>query len=127
MTCSSSHVDIVSGKYVHYFDRPDIPIREQGGELKKIVIGRGAWIANNATVLESIGEGCVITAGVAVVSPCEPMGIYAGNPARGLRRRGEINPNPGGVCSLFALRPSVLNQEKAAAPLECQKRVHRKL
>jgi virginiamycin A acetyltransferase len=87
-----SHVDIVSGRYFHYFDRPDIPIREQGGELKKIVIGRGAWIANNATVLESVGEGCVVAAGAVVVSPCEPMGIYAGNPARRLRRRGEINP-----------------------------------
>ncbi len=87
-----SHVDIVSGKYVHYFDRPDILIREQGGELKKIVIGRGAWIANHATVLESVGEGCVVAAGAVVVSPCEPMGIYAGNPARRLRWRGEIKP-----------------------------------
>lgn len=84
-----SHVNIISGRHVHFFDDPNMEIRFQGGELKKIQIGDGCWIANNATVLESIGRGCVIGASANVIRETEPMGIYAGNPAKLIRLRGE--------------------------------------
>ena len=42
-----SNVDIISGKSQHFFDRLDIPMREQGGELEKIVIGEDSWLGNS--------------------------------------------------------------------------------
>jgi acetyltransferase-like isoleucine patch superfamily enzyme len=82
-----SNVDIVSGKRTHHFDRLDVPIREQGGVLKKIRIGKGAWIGNKSVVLESVGDGCVVGAGSVVTSECEPWVVFAGNPARPIRPR----------------------------------------
>lgn len=84
-----SHVDIVSGPRVHFFDRLDIPIREQGGVLEKITIGAGAWLANGAVVLAPVGPGAVVGAGAVVVRPCAGQGIYVGNPARLVGMRGE--------------------------------------
>jgi len=74
---------------MHFFDRTDTPIRHQGGQLNKIRIGAGAWVGNGAIVLEDVAEGVVIAAGAVVTKPCERNGIYAGNPARLVRRRGE--------------------------------------
>lgn len=82
-----SNVNLVSGKRVHYFDKPDVPIRLQGGELKKISIGSNSWLGNKAVVMADIGEGCVIGAGSVVTAACEPESIYAGNPARLIRGR----------------------------------------
>lgn len=84
-----SHVDLISGPRVHYIDRLDVPIRQQGGELEKTTIGRGSWLANGAIVMASVGEGAVIGAGAVVVRPCQSLGVYVGNPARLVRERGE--------------------------------------
>lgn len=82
-----SSVDIVSGKRVHYFDRVDVPIRLQGGELEQITIGRNSWLGNKVVVMAPVGTGCVVGAGSIVTSPCEAESIYAGNPARRIRSR----------------------------------------
>lgn len=89
-----SHVNIISGPRVHHFDRIDVPIREQGGVLEKITIGSGSWLANGAIVLAPVGEGAVVGAGAVVVRPCESAGVYVGNPARLVRRRGEATEPP---------------------------------
>lgn len=82
-----SNVDIVSGKQTHYFDRLDVPIRDQGGVLKKIRIGKGAWIGNKAVVMESLGDGAIVGAGSVVTSEVDTLLIVGGNPARVLRSR----------------------------------------
>ena len=82
-----SNVNVVSGKRVHYFERSDVPIRLQGGELSKVRIGANAWLGNKAVVMADVGDGCVIGAGSVVTSACEPDSIYAGNPARFIRER----------------------------------------
>jgi len=84
-----SGVDIVSGRRVHHFDRVDVPIRLQGGELRKIRIGRDTWIGNKAVVLEDVAEGSVIGAGAVVTRAHEPYSVLAGNPAKVVRKRGE--------------------------------------
>jgi len=84
-----SNVDIISGKYQHYFDRLDIPIREQGGRLEKITIGRDSWIGNSAVVMANIGEQSIVAAGSVVVRDVPPRSIVAGNPARIIGKRGE--------------------------------------
>lgn len=82
-----SRVSVISGPNVHFFDRTDIPIREQGGELIKVVIGDDCWLGNQSIVMNNVGKGSVIGAGAVVVKPCEQYGIYVGNPARLLKRR----------------------------------------
>ena len=87
-----SHVDIVSGKNVHFFDRLDVPIREQGGELRQVRIGRGSWIGNHAVVLADLGEGCVAGAGAVVIHDTPDLSITVGNPARVVKSREDAAP-----------------------------------
>ncbi len=84
-----SNVDIISGKHQHYFDKLDVPIREQGGRLEKITIGRDSWIGNSAVVMANIGEQSIVAAGSVVVHDVPPCSIVAGNPARIIGKRGE--------------------------------------
>ena len=91
-TLIGSNVDIVGGGRVHSFDRTDIPIRHQGGEIQAVRIGRDAWIGNSAVLLADVGDGAVVGAGSVVVKPCSPYGIFAGNPARLIRERGASEP-----------------------------------
>ncbi|MDE2606456.1 MAG: hypothetical protein KGL68_11115 [Burkholderiales bacterium] len=57
----------------------------EGG--RDIVVGKGAWIGSNVTVLGPcvIGEHAVVAAGSVVVSDIEPMSVYAGVPARKIK------------------------------------------
>ena len=82
-----SNVDIISGKNQHSFDRVDTAIREQGGNLEKIVIGSDSWIGNSAVVMANVGQKSIVGAGSVVVDDVEAYSIMGGNPARLLRRR----------------------------------------
>lgn len=63
--------------------KPD-PNRENWG---RITIGDGVSIGSGATILAvSICDGCVIGAGSVVTKSITVKGVYAGNPARLLRR-----------------------------------------
>lgn len=63
--------------------KPD-PDSESWG---RIVIGNGVSIGSNATILAvSICDGAVIGAGSVVTKSITEKGVYAGNPARLLRR-----------------------------------------
>lgn len=84
-----SNVDIVSGRRTHHFERTDVPIREQGGELEQIRIGKGSWIGNKAVVMATLGDGCIVGAGAVVTRPFEAGTIVGGNPAREIRSRVE--------------------------------------
>lgn len=54
-----------------------------------IIIEDYVWIGVNATILKgvTIGRGAVIAAGSVVTKDCEPLGIYAGVPARKIGER----------------------------------------
>ena len=84
-----SNVDIISGKNQHNFDRTDMVIREQGGKLKKIVIGADTWIGNSAVIMADISEKSIVGAASVVVDDVHPYSIVAGNPARLIRSRQE--------------------------------------
>ena len=62
--------------------------RAGAGICLPIKVGDGSWIGAGAIILPgvTIGEGCIIGAGALVNKDCEPNGIYAGNPARLIRR-----------------------------------------
>jgi acetyltransferase-like isoleucine patch superfamily enzyme len=54
---------------------------------KKTLIGNNVLIGSNATILPvKINSGCVIGAGSVVTKDCLIKGIYAGNPARLIRK-----------------------------------------
>jgi len=82
-------VQIPSGGATHFFDDPDLPIREQGGERKLVTIGEGAWIGTNAIVLADVGKGTIVAAGAVVTKPLPDNVIAAGVPARVIRPRFE--------------------------------------
>jgi acetyltransferase-like isoleucine patch superfamily enzyme len=84
-----SNVDIISGKNQHNFDRMDTVIREQPGQLEKIVIGADTWIGNSAVIMANVGQKSIVGAASVVVEEVESYSIMAGNPARLLRRRQE--------------------------------------
>ena len=91
-TLIGSNVDLVGGGRVHSFERTDIPIRHQDGQIQAVRIGRDAWVGKSAVVLADVGDGAVIGAGSVVVKPCSPYGVFAGNPARLIRERGASEP-----------------------------------
>jgi virginiamycin A acetyltransferase len=82
-----SNVDVISGKKQHSFDRLDIPMREQGGEFEKIVIGEDSWLGNSSVVMANVGMKSIIAAGSVVVKDLPPFSIAGGNPAKVLRSR----------------------------------------
>ena len=86
-----SNVDIISGKNQHSFARLDVPMREQGGKLEKIVIGADSWLGNSSVVMANIGIKCIVAAGAVVARELEPYSIAGGNPAKVLKSR---LPNP---------------------------------
>jgi len=82
-----SNVDIISGKMQHNFDRLDLPIREQGGKLVKIVIGEDSWLGNSSIILANVGRKSIVAAGSVLVNDLEPFSIAGGNPAKVLKKR----------------------------------------
>jgi acetyltransferase-like isoleucine patch superfamily enzyme len=80
-------VHIPSGAQTHYFDAPDTPIRNQGGQRSLVRIGEGAWIGSAAIVLADVGKGTVVGAGSVVTKPLPDNVIAAGVPAKVIRPR----------------------------------------
>lgn len=81
-------VMITSGQGQHGFASRTTPIRQQGGEMRRTVVGRDCWIGNGAIIMADVGEGCVVAAGSVVTKPIPPYSIAAGNPARVVGERG---------------------------------------
>lgn len=67
------------------------PAKRAGAiETRPIVVGDGVWIGARSTILPgvTIGDGAVVAAGAVVTRDCEPNTLYAGVPARAVRRLG---------------------------------------
>jgi acetyltransferase-like isoleucine patch superfamily enzyme len=89
----ASNVDVLSGAAQHRFDRLDVPVREQGGEVTRITVGRDAWIGEGALVMADVGEQSVIGAGSVIVHPVPPRAVAVGSPARVVGTRGGRVPS----------------------------------
>lgn len=76
-----SNVDIISGGRQHSFKDLTTPIRDQGGCLRKIVIGADCWIGNSTVVMANVGPQSVVAAGSVVCRDVAPRSIVGGNPA----------------------------------------------
>lgn len=84
----ASNVDVLSGSGQHVFDSDRIPIREQGGVLKRVIVGADAWIGNRTVVMADVGPGAVVGAGSVVTKPIPSLALAVGAPARVVGRRG---------------------------------------
>lgn len=75
----------------HNFNDPDKSISEQGHVAEDIHIQEDVWLAGNVVILKgvTIARGCVIGAGSVVTKSTDPMSLYAGIPAKLIKRRGE--------------------------------------
>lgn len=74
----------------HKFDDPDLPIKGQGYDYKKVVIGKRCWIGANVFIMPGaeLGDGCIVSAGAVVgAKKFPPYSILAGNPARFIGKR----------------------------------------
>jgi maltose O-acetyltransferase len=69
----------------HDVNDPDFGLEDRD---RSIVIGKDCWLASYCIILGPvrIGDGCVIGAGAVVTKDCEPGWMYAGVPAKRIRR-----------------------------------------
>lgn len=97
-TLLGSGVHVLSGNRQHGFDRTDLAIQDQSGHFEKISIGQDCWLGNCSIIMASVADHTVVAAGAVVTRPItEPMGIYAGNPAKRIKTRAvETEPNNSG-------------------------------
>jgi len=82
-----SGVHVMSGKQQHSFDDLDTPVKDQGGQFDKVVIGEDTWIGNGALIMANIGKKCIVGAGSVVIDDVEDYSIIAGNPAKFIKSR----------------------------------------
>jgi virginiamycin A acetyltransferase len=79
----SEGVHVVSGKFSHGVNDPEIPFREQTPVPSPLIsVGRNCWIGANAVILADLGENCIVSAGAVVTRPFPANKILVGNPAR---------------------------------------------
>lgn len=78
----ANDVQLICGN--HTFARRDIPLRDQPGVEKPIVIEEDVWLAASAIVLGgvTVGKGAVVGAGAVVTHDLPPYCIARGVPAR---------------------------------------------
>jgi acetyltransferase-like isoleucine patch superfamily enzyme len=81
--------------YTHRWQGTEM-ILNQGMEGASIVIGDDVWIGANVIVLPGIkiGDRAIVGAGSVVTHDIPAMAIVAGNPARLIRYRGQVEKNP---------------------------------
>lgn len=73
----------------HGFEDAQVAMRCQAICSEPISIDDNTWIGSNVIILKgvSIGSGSVIGAGSVVVKPVPAMEVWAGNPAKRIRKR----------------------------------------
>lgn len=77
----------LSGSRQHRYTRTDVPMALQGGQRRRISVGRDCWIGSHAVVMDDVGAGSVVAAAGVVTAPVPAGAIVAGNPARLVRHR----------------------------------------
>jgi len=81
-TLIADHVLAPSGGHQHGFERLDVPIRQQPGQLQTIRIGKDCWIGTRAVILADVGDHAIVAAGSVVTTPVPDYAIVAGAPAK---------------------------------------------
>lgn len=80
------YVNFTSGLKQHSFSDPTKKIREQHGERTKIYVGNDCWLGNNSVICANIGDRVVVGAGSVVNKELLEFGVYAGSPAKLIKK-----------------------------------------
>lgn len=72
----------LSGPRYHRYQRLDVPMALQGGDLRRIRIDSDCWIGAHSVVMADVSAGAIVGAGAVVTRAVEPHAIVAGVPAR---------------------------------------------
>jgi acetyltransferase-like isoleucine patch superfamily enzyme len=88
-------VVFINDKYPHATNQDGSIQTDDNWEVISTIIGKGASIGSNATIMcgISIGENAIIGAGSVVTNTVPQNSIVAGNPAKMLRRSHEFDKN----------------------------------
>lgn len=81
------YVHFLSGKNQHNYDKRDVVIRRQGGNIQKILIDDDIWIGTGSIILASASKGNVVAAGSIVTKKFDEYSIVGGNPAKLIKNR----------------------------------------
>ena len=84
-TMTGERCTFLSGSRQHNFDRADVPMYLQGGQLKRITIGDNVWVGAHAVVMDDVGSGSIVAAGAIVTRAVPGEKIVVGS-------RGELMP-----------------------------------
>ena len=94
---------LIYRQHRHGFKRTDISMREQDDiETRPLAICDDVWIGRRAIILPGcsrVGRGAIIGAGAVVARDVPDYAIYAGNPAKEIRKR-KLTHNPAGEAKL---------------------------
>ena len=73
----------------HKFENSIVPIASQGYIVEEVIIGDDVWIGTNTIITKgvTIADGVIVGANSVVTKNLEFNGIYAGSPARLIRKR----------------------------------------
>jgi virginiamycin A acetyltransferase len=96
-TLLAAAVHVPSGARIHAIDDPDLPIREQQGQVATVRIGAGCWIGSGSIVMADVGDGTVVGAGSVVSRPLPGNVVAAGVPAS-VKRSRALCSRPLGDC-----------------------------
>jgi chloramphenicol O-acetyltransferase type B len=89
----------VVGKYDHHFQEVGTPIRlasqirehsyDWKGKNLMTTIGDDVWVGYGSIIMSGVtlGNGCIVAAGSVVTKDLDPYWIYAGVPAKKIRKR----------------------------------------
>src|SRR5438477_8617885 len=86
----AGRVSILSGNAQHGTARIDIPIREQQGRMIDVDIGPDVWVGDSAVITTDVAQGTVVGAGSVVTRTFDDYSIIAGNPAKVIKQRGQL-------------------------------------
>lgn len=111
-----SHVNVLSGKHQHGYDRLDIPIALQPGRKECVSIGYGTWVGNGAIIMADVGCECIIAAGAVVVDPIPNWSIAVGSPARVVGDRRALARQSATQAAPPPVRPAERTQDHSAQP-----------
>lgn len=84
---SGGNVSVQSGARQHAFARRDLPMRLQGSEFERVVIGADVWVGTGAVINADVAAHSVVAAGAVVTKPFEEWQILGGVPAKPIGER----------------------------------------
>ncbi|MFA6329466.1 MAG: acyltransferase [Candidatus Micrarchaeia archaeon] len=72
----------------HKYQNTEVDIIFQGGESRKVTIGKGSWLGANSIILPGIhiGKHCVVGAGSVVTKNIPDFSVVVGVPARIIKK-----------------------------------------